>query len=60
MAEAYEIVLGRKPGQSVPGDWVGEFDEAGNAAFHLAWEKGNKNIDPKQFGYLVLRGAEIS
>jgi hypothetical protein len=58
--EAREIVLGLKPNQAVPKDWIGEFDEEGNAAFHLAGEKENKSIDPKQFGYSVLRDAEIS
>lgn len=58
--EAREIVLGLKPNQAVPKDWIGEFDDDGNAAFHLTGEKGNKNIDPKQCGYSILRDTKIS
>jgi hypothetical protein len=58
--EAREIVLGLKPNQAVPEDWVGEFDETGNAAFRLAGEQGNNNVDPNQPGYSILRDSEIS
>lgn len=59
MAEAIEIVSGKKPKQAVPADWVGEFDDEGNAAFHLPWEEGNPLIDPFKKGYRLLRRGEI-
>jgi hypothetical protein len=58
--DAREIVLGMKPNQAVPKDWIGEFDEDGNAAFHLVGEKGNKSINPILPGYSILRDETIS
>jgi hypothetical protein len=53
--EAREIVLGLKPNQAVPEDWVGEFDGNGNVAFHLSGEDGNPQIEIVKRGYMVFR-----
>ncbi len=58
MAEAWEIVMGKKPNQAVPKDWIGEFDDGGNAAFYLFGEEANPRIDPFRKGYCLLRDTE--